>query len=175
MDFTESIRLDPDNVDPYHKRGAVRANLGDLQGVIADYSEAIRLGDKSLGLYFGRADAKSDLGDNQGALSDYSEAIRLYPDASTYTVRGNFKESLGDKQGAIADYTQAISLDNNYALAYSGRGVINADLNLDEARKDFEKAAELYKQQGDMENYNSIIGHVNKLKLYLLSNQVDKV
>jgi serine protease Do len=66
---------------------------------------------------------------------------------------------------AIADYTQAIEIDPNFASAYNKRGF--AYLNLKEYQKaiaDYEKAAQLYKQEGDTVWYQKARDTINELQ-----------
>lgn len=43
QDYTEAIRLNPDNDPAYNNRGVARKNKVDLDGAIQDFTEAIRL------------------------------------------------------------------------------------------------------------------------------------
>ena len=43
QDYTEAIRLEPDNADAFLNRGIARADKGDVDGALQDYTEAIRL------------------------------------------------------------------------------------------------------------------------------------
>ena len=43
QDYTEAIRLQPDDAAAYYNRGAIRHEKGDLDGALQDYMEAIRL------------------------------------------------------------------------------------------------------------------------------------
>jgi serine/threonine protein kinase/Tfp pilus assembly protein PilF len=160
-DVNEAIRLKPDNALAYNNRAFAKYGLGDRQGAVTDYTEAIKInrnwGSKSLAeAYYSRGKVKFDLEDRQGAISDYTEAIRLKSDfVDAYKNRGAVKLLLEDRQGAISDSNEVIRLKPELAAAYIVRGIAKSQLGDKEgSRIDLKKAAELFKQQGDTENYN---------------------
>jgi tetratricopeptide (TPR) repeat protein len=76
--------------------------------------------------------------------------------AEAYFERGLSQERIGDKQQAIEDYTAAIHLNSNYAQAYHQRGMLNHAVgHRKKAIDDLRKAAKLYFEQGDIENYET--------------------
>src|SRR6516162_1795834 len=96
-DFTEAIRLRPDEVAGYVGRAPVRLALRDLDGAIADYSEALRLAPGTASFHVGRGHAHFVGGDTTAAIADLSEAIRLNPQsASAYNHRGLAYRRSGD-------------------------------------------------------------------------------
>jgi len=129
FDYSEAIRLNPNNSAAYNNRGNVKDDLGDKQGAIFDYDEAIRLNPDDALFYSNRGLAKYDLGDKEGAVDDYDEAIRLDPEyTDAYYNRGLAKSTLGDKEGAVADYTEVLQLDPEYTDAYYNRGLAKSTL-----------------------------------------------
>jgi len=46
QDFSEAIRLKPDDAEAFYNRGVGRRAKGDVEGALQDYNEAIRLGYK---------------------------------------------------------------------------------------------------------------------------------
>jgi serine/threonine protein kinase len=197
-DYNESIRLEPQFL-AYHLRGMLKADAGDLQGAINDYSESIRLKpepmsyfqrsqvkfklkdtkgamtdlDSTIRLdpnhdraYYVRGILKNELGDRQASINDLNEAIRITPNfVDLYLFRGKMKEDLGDQQGSIADYDQAIKLKPDNPQAYVNRAIAKSRFgNTQGFISDFRKAAEIYKQQGDIEKYNSTIKLIEQLQ-----------
>lgn len=76
--------------------------------------------------------------------------------AESYFQRGLSQERLGDTQQAIEDYTAAIRFDANSAQAYHHRGVLNNAIgHRKKAIDDLRKAAKLYFEQEDIENYET--------------------
>jgi tetratricopeptide (TPR) repeat protein len=111
--FTQSIRLDPDNAVAYMYRADSRYKLEHYQGSIDDYTQSIKLdpdSDADADIYWLRADAKYKLEDYQGSIDDYTQSIKLNPDdnCSAYSSRADSKEKLGYYQDAIDDYDLAI-------------------------------------------------------------------
>jgi Flp pilus assembly protein TadD len=164
-DYTQALRLDSNDADAYYNRGVVRRSLGDAQGAIEDYTQALRLDPNDADAYYNRGIARGSLGDQQGASEDYTQALRLDPNhAAAYNNRGVVRRSLGDLQGAIEDYTQALRLNPNDALAYHNRGVVRRRLeDTRGAREDLQRAAELFRAQGDLANSQAALDEISAL------------
>jgi tetratricopeptide (TPR) repeat protein len=109
--------------------------------------------------YNHRGVAKFELGDKQGAILDYNRAITIDPqDAFAYYNRGVAKFELGDKQGAILDFDRVIAINPQDAEAYSNRGAVKLALQDKQgAIADLTKGAKLFRQQGNMADYQKII------------------
>ena len=127
-DYTETIKIDPENSLMYDGRGWTKCLLGQLeseqrniqtsrnlfQTAITDSDEAIRLkqGKPSSTYFYTRAVAKAGLGAYDDAVEDFSEAIRIKPtDATYYRDRGRAKEALRQHEKAKADFVKAKELD----------------------------------------------------------------
>jgi tetratricopeptide (TPR) repeat protein len=169
-DFTEAIKLAPDNAAAYLQRSkALHASVsmvsnldenfdfiisgtgysektrGVYNRALADASAAIRLAPALAGAYRNRGRLYEDMGENDKAISDFNQAIRLDPNyVRAYIGRGvtYYNKKAYDK--AIADYTQAIRLDPDSALAYNNRAITYYNKkDYDRAIADYEKAARL--------------------------------
>jgi|GEM_PF-1256466 len=128
-EFTQALRLNPNNANTYFNRGFVRSDLGDKKGALDDYNQALRLNPNDADTYNSRGNVRRDLGDKKGALDDYNQALRLNPnDADAYYNRGIVRSDLGDKKGALDDYNQALRLNPNFDKAYYNRGIFRSDL-----------------------------------------------
>jgi tetratricopeptide (TPR) repeat protein len=111
-DFSEAIRLQPDNPAALNDRGNQYSLSGDFKRAIADYDEAIRL-DPGIALTFeNRGMAYEYLRDARRAIESFNEAIRLKPDyADALFNRGMCYYILGDLDHAVPDFREAVRLD----------------------------------------------------------------
>jgi tetratricopeptide (TPR) repeat protein len=77
--FTEAIRLDPQDADAYGNRGLSYGELGEHQRAIKDYTEVIRLNPqrKYALAYYNRAMAYSSLGMDEEAARDWAKYREL--------------------------------------------------------------------------------------------------
>ena len=173
LDYDEAIRLEPNNATIYIKRGAAKCVLGNNTAALADFNEAIRLRPDLASAYYLRALVKSALGDKDGARVDYEKTVDLEPDnASVYLFRGRVFFNIGNQTGgkslkekALADFNEAICLEPTCADAYYNRGLAKADLGDKQgAMADYQYAAQLYQQQGDMESYRNTLKAILQLE-----------
>ncbi|MCI0341049.1 MAG: protein kinase [Planctomycetales bacterium] len=139
-------------------RGALRHQLGNVRGAIADFDEALRLRPDDHKALRNRADARRDLGDLPSALEDLQAALRLVPsDAPTWCLRGIVRRDLGDLAGAISDFDAALSLSPEDADPFYGRGVTRVRMGDSRgAAEDFGHAIRLRPGFGDA-HYNRAI------------------
>jgi tetratricopeptide (TPR) repeat protein len=122
-DFTQAIRLDPDNYRVYRERGESYDHKGDYDRAIADYNQAILLNPNNDAAFNNRGLAYSGKGDYDRAIADYNQAILLNPNNDAAFVNRGFAYSgKGDYDRAIADYNQAILLNPDNATAFNNRG-----------------------------------------------------
>jgi tetratricopeptide (TPR) repeat protein len=144
-DFTEAIRLDPNNKEAYNWRGSAYHNNNDYDWAIADYTQAIRIDPNYMSAYYNRGNAYSNKSDYDRAIADYTQAIRIDPNyMSAYYNRGNAYRNKSDYDRAIADYTQAIRIDPNFALSYNNRGFAYfSKKDYDRAIADYEAALKI--------------------------------
>ena len=151
VDYTQAIRLKPDNADAYHNRGVAKKDLKQYAAAIADYDTAIRLKPDYAFAYNNRGIAKANLKEYFAAIADYDTAIRLEPDnALAYNNRGAAKDELKQYAAAIADYDTAIRLKPDHAAAYNNRGIAKDLLGRTwEAKQDLWTAWKLAVQAGD--------------------------
>ena len=141
-DFTESLRLQPNDAGGFAGRARARMILGDVVAAIADYSEAIKLAPDSASHLLGRGHAHFVRGNAQAAIADFTEVLRINPKSATaHNQRGLAYRRSGDIARAIEDYTAAIDINPVYALAYNNRGYAYEALGRkDDAIADFKAA-----------------------------------
>jgi tetratricopeptide (TPR) repeat protein len=123
-DYTEAIRLNPQDAIAYNNRGVAYKNKGDYDRAIADYTEAIRLNPQYANAYYNQGIAYSKKGDYDRAIANCTEAIRLNPqEALTYNNRGNAYFNKKEYNRAIADYDRALAINPNHELARENRKI----------------------------------------------------
>jgi tetratricopeptide (TPR) repeat protein len=131
---------------------------------IADYTKAIELNPKDALAFCGRGVAYYRLSDGHKALKDYNRAIELDANLSiAYYRRGFLHYVSKDYSSAIVDYNKSIELKPDFALAYSNRGYVYRDLyGEQEASLDWRFAAKLFKEQGNLDKYASMMLLIEK-------------
>lgn len=158
------------------RRGLARAKLGEYQKAIEDYTQILEYPMPSrrhwnkpnyVEVYFNRGVAYDETGYHQKAIEDYTQTVKLNPtDYRAYKKRGDICYKLGILLKASEDYTQAIDINPSYAQAYYKRGDVYTKLKDKRAAlKDIQKAAELFQQQGDQENYQKVLDRIGKFDI----------
>ena len=109
-DYTEGLRLQPNDVYAWLNRGNAWAEKGEYDKAIDNYKEAIRLEPDFAVAWSGRGDAWYRKGEYDKAIDDLNETIRLSPDSSNaWRIRGDAWRKKGEYDKAIADYRKALS------------------------------------------------------------------
>lgn len=149
--YNSSISQNPHNALMYTNRGAIKVNMGDLQGAIDDFDKAIALSPEDAVAFNNRGIAYSSMGHLEKAIKDYDKALELNPNyAGVYNNRGLAYQTKGDFDKAIEKYDKAIELNPNYADAYNNRGnAYQAKGYLDKAVENYDKALELNPNYAD--------------------------
>jgi tetratricopeptide (TPR) repeat protein len=134
-------------------------------GAIADYTSAIAIHPDDALAICCRGAAYYKLGAGKNAMSDYNRSISLDPTAAiTYYRRASLYYSIADYQNAIGDYNQAIKLQPDFAFAYSNRGYAYRELyGEQEALIDWRFAAKLFKEQGNLGQYQNTIDLIDRI------------
>ncbi|MCC5643426.1 tetratricopeptide repeat protein [Nostoc sp. CHAB 5824] len=103
----------------------------------------------------------------QTAIKDYTQAIEIAPkNVNAYIQRGYAQYYIQKYQAAIDDYTTVIRLSPDLADAYNNRGFVY-DKNLrnkQQAIKDYQKAATLYKKQGAKDKHKEMLSRLKRLQ-----------
>ena len=154
--------LNPKTPTDFYLRGIRYALAQNHKAALEEYDQAIALNSELEAAYLRRAEARYSLGDDPGVLADCQRAIALDPsDSQAHYYLGLARFRLGYVQSAIAAFTNAIVQDPEDAQSFARRGLAYEDLNdILEAACDLRRAAQLYKQQGDVTKYE-------RLKQYL--------
>ena len=79
-DFTEALKLVPNDPAVLILRGNAYDSKGDKQRAIADYSESIRHNPGDAAAYYNRGSVFQEIGDKDKALADYKRALEIDPE-----------------------------------------------------------------------------------------------
>jgi regulator of sirC expression with transglutaminase-like and TPR domain len=113
-EFTEAIRLNPNNAEAYYYRGFVYGMNNDYERAIADFTQAIRLNPNNAEAYNYRGFSYGMKDDYKSAIADFTQAIRLNSNyAEAYYYRGLAYNMIGDIARANADEAKARELTGN--------------------------------------------------------------
>ena len=130
--YNAALKLNPDLVEIYSRRGIVKTRIGDMRGALRDFDKMLRINPAHIFAYNNRASAKAHLEDPHGALDDIHKAIALNPEyvmgyvnlggikfqiAITKTETEDFVEAAQYFQEAIDAYTKALRLDRKNPVA----------------------------------------------------------
>ena len=94
-------------------------------------------------------------GNFEAAIDLYTDSLELNPDSpEAYSARAGAWGVLKEYEAAIEDYSAAIDLDETLAPAYGGRGLAKTlKGELDEGVDDLWTAAQLFREQNQVEQY----------------------
>lgn len=121
-DWTEAIRLKPDDAHAYVNRGLAYFQIGDYDRTLVDCDKSIQLNSDFALAYFVRGRAYYNKGEHNRALVDYDASIYLDPTYTrAYFYRGLAYLNKGDYDRAIVDYDRALAIDPNHQLAQQNR------------------------------------------------------
>ena len=167
--FTKAIALNPDYAYAYYSRGNVYYNQKKWDLALADYNKAIAI---AIGInpdladtYIGCDNFYYDQKQQDLALADYNKIIGFNPDlADPYIGCGNVYYNQKKWDLALSAYTKAITIDPDYPQAYYSRGLVYHQLgDINKARENLLKAAQLYLDEGSTADYQRVIRILNSL------------
>jgi Tfp pilus assembly protein PilF len=117
QDFTEAIRLDPANWEPWFRRGYCRQEGRlDLDGAMADYGETLKRQPRNASALLNRGNLWWGRNDLDRAMADYDACLRADPRLAVgWANRGRLRLRQGDRAGAQSDFRQALQLDLSLA------------------------------------------------------------
>ncbi len=118
-DYTQAIKLNPNDAEAYFQRGFLRTKAKNYQSAEADFTQVIKLTPTAADAYSNRGLIRKELKNYKGAEADFTQAIELFPDeANVYINRGLLRLELKKYKGAEADYTQVIRLSPHPRTSY---------------------------------------------------------
>lgn len=168
-DYTQAIKLDPNNADYYGVRAQAYVENNDKVRALADYNQIIKLEPERANSYGLRAIFYCNEGDYKKGITDWDQAAKMMEEYAIWTGRAECLAKSGDYKKAIVVYTNAIEWSAKSigadpkvitwtdATVYIGRGKGYQSIgNSKAAIADFDKAVTV--KDSDYGNYGSIRG-----------------
>lgn len=176
-DINKALAINPKHFGALNLRCSIRTNLKDYEGAFSDCNKALGINPNFTSLYNQRALIRKAKEDLEGAIQDLSQGIKLNKNygqevrnGTLYSNRADTRFLAGDQKGALEDMNKAVELAPN-AHHYSTRGQLQLILfdrdilpDLDGAKSDLQKAADLYLKDNRTQSYNSTITLLKKLE-----------
>ena len=114
LDFTNSIKLNPNYINSYINRGWAYFELKKYDESIEDFNSAIRINPKNANLYFDRGVVKNNKGDYYGAIADYSGVIQSdSKNWRSYLYRGDNYYRVKKYFSALNDFKTSLSIQKS--------------------------------------------------------------
>lgn len=144
-DYSEAIKLEPNQSVYYARRGISRLSVGDISDALIDLNKALELEPSSSSVLGFRARALMMSGRTNQALEDINRAIQISPaNSGFYKLRGDILTSTGNYENAVLDYDKAIQISPGFAAAFNNKGIALSHINrVKEAVDDLNTAMEL--------------------------------
>ena len=147
-DMNKAIKLQPRQIGLFINRAFLRYKLDDYFGAMSDYDFALQLDPLNITALFNRSVLRMEVRDYNNALDDLNQIIALNP--TNYRAlfnRASVHTQLRQYKQALADANSIISTFPDLASAYILRFDIRQKMEDKQAKKDYDYAIKLAKQQ----------------------------
>ena len=147
-DMDKAIKLQPRQIGLFINRAFLRYKLDDYFGAMSDYDYALQLDPLNITALFNRSVLRMEVRDYNNALDDLNQIIALNP--TNYRAlfnRASVHTQLRQYKQALADANSIISTFPDLASAYILRFDIRQKMEDKQAKKDYDYAINLAKQQ----------------------------
>lgn len=143
IDYTQAISLNPDDFDSYARRSEIWSRKGDDANTILDITQYLRHRPKDANALAHRGWLLKET-DPDAALKDFATALEIDPRRVRALLgRARVWKVKNDLAKAIDDTTAAIAADPRNAEAYTQRGWLRSEIDVDAALKDLDAALEI--------------------------------
>jgi tetratricopeptide (TPR) repeat protein len=165
-DFTKRLEQTPRNLNFIISRANAFFDIEEYNFAFKDFSRALGFNKSYAPAYVGKGKVYLELGDIDKAFTEFNIARQKDSKyAPAYVGRGDVYQRKNDKEAALAEYQKAYSLNHQYAPTYYSRGNLQCYSfgNQVEAVKDYNRAEEIYRSQGDPVNAWKVRQSLSKL------------
>jgi tetratricopeptide (TPR) repeat protein len=144
-DFTQAIRLEPNEPEAFLLRGQVCEKQGEHEQAVADYTAALQIDVNRTLALAQRILALTTRREFDSAVADADQSLRLNQRlANTYFLRGTAYLRHAEWARGCDDFAQVVQLDPANGLGFLRKGEANARLgNQEQAVADFTEAIRL--------------------------------
>ena len=151
-DYTNALRMDPDNVETLIRRGQTWYSLGKNDFAVKDFKSAIKRDRGNDQALYQLALTRFDLGEFKLAERDIQRAIESSPrNVRYYGLYADILQNLGQHDGVIEALDRASLLDSTDPLTYQKRGQVHyLRRNYVSAISDFTRSLELSPNQPEV-------------------------
>ncbi len=164
--FTKAIQTQTNTAAAYANRCLVEVLLNQSEAAVEDCTQALQRQPYNSEAYLNRGLAHYHLGHHQAAIEDATQVLQLQSDDfRAYFNRGLAWTGLGHHFAAIQDFDRALQLNpgipevyRDRALAYYSAG------NTQQALIDLQKAAQDFRQQGNMTAYAQALSLIQQIQ-----------
>ena len=116
-DYSEAIRLTPDNAQVFNNRGNAYFFNGQWDRALEDYDNAVRLQPDLAEAFGNRGNVYRKKGQIDRAIAEYGKAIDVSPgNAQVFADRGLAYEKKGEPSQALRDFEKAHALGFRHPL-----------------------------------------------------------
>ena len=170
-EFSEAIRLKPDNATPYFYRALAYRSMNRLDEAIADLNRAAELEPEKGQVYLERGNTYMYGNKYDSALPDFTRAIQLLPtEPDPYYLRGLIYLDTQQYDEAIDDFNKAVDLQPSWQDAYQRRGKAYA------GKADYATAIENYTMAIELTPDNADYIYYDRAEAYrLLGNNAPAI
>ena len=163
--YEKFIALVPDDADVFYNLGVSYLGAGKTEGATKYFERAIELNPKDVEVYNRLGVMYAHLGDFEKTVEYFTKSLQLNPkDADICFNLGIAYVGMEESKNAIDYFKKAIAMRPDYAEAYASLGAVY--LGLDKimlARRNLEKAKELFLINGDDVNVQEVESYLQKL------------
>ena len=121
-DFTQAIKLDPQNAELLRSRARAYTILGTHDLAAADWAAVLGLEPKDDDAYYHRGQSQLNDGKTQEALADFDKAIEINArNIEAFIGRGRAYAKLDQRDKSMQELAAALKLDPSYIPAHLAR------------------------------------------------------
>lgn len=166
QDIAKAIALNPNYVEAYGVSSFLNLLLGNFANAIADVDRALVVSPNNSDLQIIQSLALFLSGDFRGSIPVFDRLIVTHPKSTDYhLLRGVAAFMMGDYALSRPSWTALTQLTPKDPMPFVVRGITYLlEQNPKDSLGDLRQAAELYRQQGNMQSYNQIMETIRQIE-----------